>query len=94
VHKWAAEKGKGGAHWGGGVGGGTQPRFHGGVVPSATGSGQGVEGARRALRGVQSRGENFDGEGTGGFLRGRKGRGRARRRGVPRGGARWGRAPV
>jgi hypothetical protein len=47
-----AEKGWGGTHRGGGVGGGTQPQFHGGEVPSAAGSGQGVEGARQGLHGA------------------------------------------
>jgi hypothetical protein len=46
------EIGQDGAHRGGGVGGGTQPQFHGGEVPSAAGSRQGVEEARRALCGA------------------------------------------
>jgi hypothetical protein len=46
-----AKKGRGGAHRGGGIDGGTQPRFHGGEVPSAgrlrTRSRWGKEGAVR-----------------------------------------------
>jgi hypothetical protein len=52
AHGWVAEKGWGGTHRGGGVGGGTQPQFHGGEVPLAAGSGQGVEGARQGLHGA------------------------------------------
>jgi hypothetical protein len=49
AHEWVTEKGWGSAHQGGGVSGGTRPRFHGGEVPMAATSGQGVVGARRAL---------------------------------------------
>jgi hypothetical protein len=49
---WAVENGRGGAHWGGRVSCGTWPQLHGGEVPSVAGSVQGVERARRALRGV------------------------------------------
>jgi hypothetical protein len=52
AHGWVAEKGWGGTHRGGGVGGGTQPQFHGGEVPSTASSGQGVKGVRRALCGA------------------------------------------
>jgi hypothetical protein len=47
-----AEKGWGGTHQGGGVGGGTRPRFHSGEVPSVAGSEQGVESVRRVLHGA------------------------------------------
>jgi hypothetical protein len=85
AHGWVAKDGRGGAHQGGGVGGGTRPRFHGGEVPSTASSGQGVKGVRRALCGAiwaeeeGARGRKKWGAavgwGFGGGMRGRSGEG-------------------